>query len=110
MTTQEKYFASFTTSHVISSLIFAKEVNFNLPFLMYAFMFAPVAILIAHIIQTNKVKIILHIIVCNISRMYGCVLDKWKCYKKYFFIQAVLWLHCVFDYNDCSSGGYAIYQ
>ena len=94
MTTQEKYLVSFTTSHVISSLIFAKEMKFNLPY----------------IIQTNKVKIILHIIVCNISRMYGCVLDKWKCYKKYIFIQAVLWLHCVFDYNDCSSSSYAIYQ
>lgn len=30
MTTQEKYLVSFTTSHVISSLIFAKEVKFNL--------------------------------------------------------------------------------
>lgn len=56
MTTQEKYFASFTTSHVISSLIFAKEVNFNLPFLMYAFMFAPVAILIASHILYKRIK------------------------------------------------------
>ena len=110
MTTQEKYLVSFTTSHVISSLIFAKEMKFNLTFLMYVFIFVPVAIMIASHILYNKVKIILHIIVCNISRMYGCVLDKWKCYKKYIFIQAVLWLHCVFDYNDCSSSSYAIYQ
>ena len=56
MTTQEKYLVSFTTSHVISSLIFAKEVKFNLPFLMYVFIFVPVAIMIASHILYKRIK------------------------------------------------------
>ena len=56
MTTQEKYLVSFTTSHVISSLIFAKEMKFNLPFLMYVFIFVPVAIMIASHILYKRIK------------------------------------------------------
>lgn len=97
MATQEKYLVSFTTSHVISSLIFAKEVKFNLSFLMYVFIFVPVAIMIASHILYKRIKSKLFYILSFVI-LAGCMGAFWingNVTKIYFYTSRLMVALCI---------------
>lgn len=76
MITQEKYLATFTGSHVVSSLLIAKELNFKLSGLMYIYILMPVIVLItSHILYKRLNSKLFYIL--SFAILAGCIGAFW---------------------------------